>query len=301
MIKISAVGSVGLDTVTTPSGRREEILGGSVVHFAVSASFQTSVGLVGVVGDDFPTEHTDFLKSRNVDLEGLEIVPGKKTFRWEGSYLNDLNAADTHCTALNVFADFEPKLPDNYKNAPLLFLANIHPELQLHVIDEMPESCYRICDTMNLWINETREKLEEVLRKVNIIILNDGEAKMLTGEENLILAGKKMLDYGVEYCIIKKGEHGAKAFGKNNFFAVVPAYPIEVVVDPTGAGDSFAGGFVGYIAKTADTSQYAIRQALRWGTVMGSFNVADFSCDKFRSITSDDVKKRLEEFNEMIS
>ncbi len=300
MINITAVGSVGLDTVTTPSGKREEMLGGSVVHFAASASFQTSVGLVGVIGDDFPAVHTDFLKKRNVDLDGLEIIEGEKTFRWEGSYLNDLNAADTHCTDLNVFADFEPKLPENYKTAPILFLANIAPELQLHVIDEMPDSCYRICDTMNLWINITLEQLKEVVRKVHIIILNDGEVKMLTGEDNLILAGKKMLEYGVEYCVIKKGEHGAMAFGKNNFFAAVPAFPVEKVVDPTGAGDSFAGGFVGYIAKTADTSSQSICQALRWGTVMGSFNVADFSCDKFRSLTVEDIQERLEEFNEII-
>ena len=299
MIKITAVGSVGLDTVTTPFGKREEMLGGSVVHFAASASFQTSVGLVGVVGNDFPAVHTDFLKKRKIDIDGLEVVEGK-TFRWEGSYLNDLNAADTHCTELNVFADFAPKLPDNYKTAPYLFLANIAPELQLHVINEMPDVSYRICDTMNLWINISLEKLEEVIRKVHIIILNDGEAKMLTGEANLINAGRKMLEYGVEYCIIKKGEHGALAFGKNDFFAAVPAYPVDKVIDPTGAGDSFAGGFVGFLAKNDDTSPEAIRHALRWGTVMGAFNVTDFSCDKFHTITEDEVIDRVDDFYGMI-
>jgi len=299
-LKITAVGSVGLDTVTTPAGRRTDMLGGSVIHFAVSASFQAKVGIVGIVGDDFPHEHIAFLKKRGIDVAGLEIVPGGKTFRWAGSYLKDLNAADTHCTALNVFATFAPKLPAAYATAPVLFLANIHPGLQLHVIGKMSKKCYRICDTMNLWIRETPNELRKVFRKVHIAILNDGEARLFTGEQNLILAGRKMLDFGLEYCVIKKGEHGSMAFGRNGFFAAVPAYPVEHVVDPTGAGDSFAGGFAGFIAKTGDTSPAGIREALRFGAVMGSFNVADFSCDAFRRLTSSDVRHRVAQFEKMI-
>ena len=298
--EITAVGSVGLDNVTTPEGTRTEMLGGSVIHFAVSASFQTKIGVVGIVGDDFPDEHVSFLVERGIDCEGLEIVKGKKTFRWTGSYLKDLNAAETHCTALNVFADFEPEIPEDYKKAPILFLANIHPSLQLHVIDQMDDSCYRVCDTMNLWINETRDDLAEVFKRVHIVIVNEGEARMFTGESSLIKAGRHMMDYGIEYCIIKKGEHGALAFGRDTFFGAVPSYPIETVFDPTGAGDSFAGGFTGYLASRGDHSPETILEAMRWGTIMGSFNVSDFSCDSFRTITNKEIEHRLAEFEKMI-
>ena len=299
--KITAVGSVGLDTIITPAGKREELLGGSVVHFAVSASFLTKVGIVGVAGDDFPKVHIDFLKKINVDVDGLELVPNGKTFRWTGSYLEDFNSAKTHCTELNVFADFQPEIPENYKNAPVVFLANIAPALQLHVLDQMSDSSYKICDTMNLWIDNTKDELAKVFEKVDIAILNDGEARSFTGIDNLIKAGKKMLDFGMDYCIIKKGEHGAMAFGKNNFFAATPAFPVEEVIDPTGAGDSFAGGFVGHIAETGNHNPDTIKNAIKLGTVMGSFNVADFSCDKFRNITKEDVNARLVEFKKMIS
>ena len=297
--KITAVGSVGLDTIITPSGKREDVLGGSVVHFAVSASFLSKVGIVGIAGDDFPTEHIEFLKERNIDIEGLELVPDGKTFRWTGSYLDDFNSAKTHCTALNVFADFQPEIPEDYKSAPIVFLANIAPALQLHVLEQMSEATYSICDTMNLWIDNTKDELAEVFKKVDIAILNDGEARSFTGIDNLIKAGKKMLEFGMDYCIIKKGEHGALAFGKNDFFAATPAYPVEEVIDPTGAGDSFAGGFVGHIAEEGNHKPDTIKQAIKQGTVMGSFNVADFSCDKFRNITNEDVKARLSEFEKM--
>lgn len=298
---IVVVGSVGLDTVTTPAGTRAEMLGGSAVHFAVSASFQARVGIVGVVGDDFPRAHLDFLTQRGIDLQGLEIVPHAKTFRWTGSYLNDINSAETHCTALNVFADFKPTLPAAYRSAPMLFLANIAPRLQLDVIDQMPTSCFRICDTMNLWINQTRSELEQVLRRVHILILNDGEARMLTNTSNLIAAGKTLLSYGVQYCVIKKGEHGAMVFGHDGFFVALPAYPVEHVVDPTGAGDSFAGGFVGYLSACPSRDRFAIRAALRRGIVMGSFNVEDFSCDRLRCLTPHDIELRLAAFNAMVA
>lgn len=299
--KIVVVGSVALDTVTTPAGTREEMLGGSAVHFAVSASFQTRVGLVGIVGDDFAREHVTFLTSRGIDVRGLEIVKGAKTFRWTGSYVKDLNAAETHCTALNVFANFKPTLPPDYTRAPMLFLANIAPALQLHVIEQMPVSCYRICDTMNLWINQTRDELAEVFRRVQIIIMNDGEARLFTGEKSLITAGRKMLAFGVDYCVIKKGEHGAMVFGQDGFFAALPAYPVEQVVDPTGAGDTFAGGFAGYLSACGAHDHAAVRAALRRGIVMGSFNVADFSCDRLRTLTTAEIEQRLAEFNAMIA
>ncbi|MCX7846816.1 MAG: PfkB family carbohydrate kinase [bacterium] len=298
--RVVVVGSVALDTVTTPAGTRAEMLGGSAVHFAVSASFFTRVGLVGVVGDDFPREHLAFLAARNIDLRGLDIVRGAKTFRWTGSYLRDLNAADTHCTALNVFADFSPQLPAAYRQAPVLFLANIAPALQMHVLEQMSPSCYRICDTMNLWITQNRTDVEEVFRRVHIAILNDGEARMFTGKHNLIAAGRAILAYGVEYCVIKKGEHGAMIFGQDGFFVALPAYPVEDVVDPTGAGDSFAGGFVGYLSACAAHDQMTIRAALRHGIVMGSFNVADFSCDRFRTLTVREIEQRLADYNAKI-
>ncbi|RLD11106.1 MAG: sugar kinase [Chlamydiae bacterium] len=298
--KITAVGSVGLDTIITPSGKREELLGGSVVHFAVSASFLTKVGIVGVAGADFPEEHILFMKDRKIDLEGLELVENGKTFRWTGSYLEDFNMAKTHCTDLNVFADFQPEIPDDYKTSPIVFLANIAPALQLHVIDQMNETSYRICDTMNLWIDNTREELCKVFEAVNIAIMNDGEVRSFTGIDNLIKAGRRMLEYGMDYCVVKKGEHGAMAFGKNNFFTAVPAYPVDEVIDPTGAGDSFAGGFVGYIAEKGDHKPETIKKALRWGSVMGSFNVTDFSCDRFRDTKPEEIKARLVEFENMI-
>ena len=298
--KITAVGSVGLDTIITPTGKREELLGGSVVHFAVSASFLTKVGLVGIAGDDFSEEHITFMQERNIDLEGLELIENGKTFRWTGSYLDDFNMAKTHRTDLNVFADFQPEIPDDYKSSPIVFLANIAPALQLHVIDQMDESSYRICDTMNLWIDITRDELGKVFEKVDIAIMNDGEARSFTGIDNLIKAGKKMLEYGMDYCVIKKGEHGAMAFGKNNFFTAVPAFPVEEVIDPTGAGDSFAGGFVGYIAEAGNHDHETIKEALRWGSVMGSFNVSDFSCDRFRKTGIEEINARVADFESMI-
>ncbi len=299
--KIVVVGSVALDTVTTPAGAREEMLGGSAVHFAVSASFQTRVGLVGIVGDDFPAEHRALLEARGVDLQGLEVVKGQQTFRWAGSYVKDLNAAETHCTALNVFADFKPELPRAYTQAPMLFLANIAPGLQLHVISQMRPDCYRICDTMNLWITHARDELAEVFRRVHIAILNDGEARMFTGEKNLIAAGQSMLKFGLEYCVIKKGEHGAMVFGREGFFAALPAYPVAHVVDPTGAGDTFAGGFAGYLSNCGAHDHAAIRAALRRGIVMGSFNVADFSCDRLRTLSAAEIEQRLAEYAALLA
>lgn len=291
---ITAVGSMALDTVTTHYGTHENCLGGSAVYFSMSASFQAKVGLIGVVGDDFPKEHTELLREHGIDLEGLEVVKGAKTFRWSGSYLNDVNAADTHCTMLNVFATFEPKIPENYKKAKTLFLANILPSLQMKVIEQMPDS-YKVCDTMNFYINSARDELEKVFEKVNVIVMNDGEARMFTDCPNLIAAGKKIMErFSPEYLLLKKGEHGSLVFGRNGFMKAVPAYPTERVIDPTGAGDSFAGGVLGFIARNGRLNDENVTEAVRYGTAMGSFLVTAFSIDAFRHLTLEKIEERVE-------
>lgn len=292
---ITAVGSIALDTVTTHYGTHENCLGGSAVYFSISASFQAKVGLIGVAGDDFPKTHIELLRSRGIDLDGLEIVKGAKTFRWAGSYMNDVNAADTHCTMLNVFATFDPKIPENYKKAPNLFLANILPSLQLKVIDEMEPGCYKVCDTMNFYINAARDELEKVFREVNVIVMNDGEARMFTDCQNLITAGKTIMNrFNPEYLLLKKGEHGSLVFGREGFIKAVPAFPTEKVVDPTGAGDSFAGGVMGFIARNGRLTNENITEAVRYGTAMGSFLVTAFSIDAFRDLSLNKIEERVE-------
>ena len=292
---ITAVGSVALDTVTTHYGTHENCLGGSAVYFSISASFQAKVGLIGVAGDDFPKTHIELLRSRGIDLDGLEIVKDAKTFRWSGSYMNDVNAADTHCTMLNVFATFDPKIPENYKKAPNLFLANILPSLQLKVIDKMAPGCYKVCDTMNFYINAARDELEKVFREVNVIVMNDGEARMFTDCQNLITAGKTIMNrFNPEYLLLKKGEHGSLIFGREGFVKAVPAFPTEKVVDPTGAGDSFAGGVMGFIARNGRLTNENVTEAVRYGTAMGSFLVTAFSVDAFRDLTLQKIEERVE-------
>lgn len=292
---ITAVGSVALDTVTTHYGTHENCLGGSAVYFSISASFQAKVGLIGVAGDDFPKTHIELLRSRGIDLDGLEIVKDAKTFRWSGSYMNDVNAADTHCTMLNVFATFDPKIPENYKKAPNLFLANILPSLQLKVIDKMDPGCYKVCDTMNFYINAARDELEKVFREVNVIVMNDGEARMFTDCQNLITAGKTIMNrFNPEYLLLKKGEHGSLIFGREGFVKAVPAFPTEKVVDPTGAGDSFAGGVMGFIARNGRLTNENVTEAVRYGTAMGSFLVTAFSVDAFRDLTLQKIEERVE-------
>ncbi|MBR5946027.1 sugar kinase [bacterium] len=292
---ITAVGSMALDTVTTRFGTHKDCLGGSVVYFSMSASFQAKVGLIGVVGDDFPKEHTELLTAHGIDLEGLEVIKGAKTFRWTGSYLNDVNAADTHCTMLNVFATFEPKIPENYKKAETLFLANILPSLQLKVMEEIGPSCYKVCDTMNFYINSARDELEKVFEKADVIFMNDGEARMFTDCPNLITAGRKVMErFSPEYLLLKKGEHGSLIFGRNGFIKAVPAFPTEKVVDPTGAGDSFAGGVLGFIARNGRLNDDNVTEAVRYGTAMGSFLVTAFSIDAFRDLTLAKIEERVE-------
>jgi len=299
-MSILVVGSVGLDSVETPAGKVASALGGSAIYFSTAASFFCNpIRLVAVIGDDFPQEHLHFLQNRGVDLEGLERIEGEKTFRWGGDYTRDLNSAVTLFTDLNVYGEFDPKLPDTYQNTPYVFLANINPELQLNVLQQTTAPKLIVCDTMNLWINISRDALMQTLEAVNILILNDGEARLLTGENNLIRAGKKVLTYGPDRVIIKKGEHGAITLTDSTFFSA-PAYPLEEVFDPTGAGDSFAGGFLGYLASVGDTTEESIRKAIIYGTVIASFNVEDFSLNRQQRLTRPEIDRRYRQLQETV-
>ena len=299
-MSILVVGSVALDSVETPFGKIEHALGGSATYFSIAASFfYHDIYLVGVVGTDFPKKHVDFLVSRGIDLDGLEQIEGGKTFRWGGSYVGDLNAAETHFTDLNVFSDFQPKLPESYKNSPYVFLANINPELQINVLKQMTNPKLVVCDTMNLWIDISRPMLLETLRKVDILILNDAEARQLTGENNLTRAGRKILTFGPTRVIIKKGEHGAISLTESTFFSA-PAYPLTAVVDPTGAGDSFAGGFMGSLVTLNSLSEQDIRRSIINGTVIASFNVEDFSLDRQRTLTPKEIDERFHQLEEIV-
>ena len=292
------VGSMALDSVRTPLGEAKDALGGAADYSSVAASFFAPVRLVGVVGDDFPREHLDYLTSRGIDLAGVEIVPGGRTFRWAGYYDFDLNIAHTLDTQLNVFADFQPKLPDAYRRAQYVFLANIDPELQLQVLSQVENPALTVCDTMNFWIEGKPDALKEVLRRVDIAFMNDAEARQLTGKLSIIKAAKALQDLGPKTVIIKKGEHGALLFHGGQHFAA-PSYPLEDIADPTGAGDSFAGGFIGYVASRGDTSMATLRKAVVYGSVLASYNVEDFSLNRMRRLTDADIAARYRAFQEI--
>ncbi|UFS71269.1 PfkB family carbohydrate kinase [Geomonas sp. RF6] len=296
-MSILVVGSVALDSVETPFGKRERVLGGSATYFATSASFFTDVNLVAVVGEDFPQEHVDFLRSRDIDLTGLSRVPGE-TFHWKGYYGYDLNEAQTLETHLNVFQHFKPRIPPQYADAEYLILANIDPELQLEVLKQVKRPKLVACDTMNFWISSKPEALKEVISRVDIFIINESEARQLSGEVNLVRAARAILAMGVKNLVVKRGEYGVLMFNGSSLFAA-PAYPLEEVFDPTGAGDTFAGGFMGYLANIGDTSEEAIRQAIIFGSVMASFNVEAFSLDRLRTLTYPDIEARYRDFKRM--
>lgn len=297
-MSIVVVGSIALDSIQTPSGERREALGGSATYFSYAASFFTKVKLVGVVGRDFSAAHIDLLKSRGVDLEGLKTVEGE-TFRWSGRYEGNMNEAKTLDTRLNVFETFHPALPAGYRNADAVFLANIDPDLQLNVLTQVQKPKLVVADTMNLWIATKKERLMELCRRVHILILNDGEARQLSGLPGLIKAGREIQRWGPRYVVIKKGEHGSLLFSKNKIYAA-PAFPVEDVKDPTGAGDTFAGGFVGYLNKRGNTlTDRLVHQALFYGAVMASFNVEDFSLDRLKTVRPADVRQRLKQLQEM--
>ncbi len=300
MMGVLVVGTVTLDTVETPQKRVEDVLGGSGTYAAVAASFfGNPVRLIGVVGADFPDAYADFLQTRSIDLEGLTRIENGKTFRWGGRYAEDFNVRDTLFTELNVVTDFHPVLPDTYKETPYLFLANDPPQLQLSIIEQISNPTLIVCDTMDFWIHEEREALEKTIERVDILILNDSEAKLLTGESNLLNAARAILRKGPHRVIIKKGEHGAISVTESFFFSA-PAYPLTQVVDPTGAGDSFAGGFMGYLASVDDVSESSIRKAMMYGTVIASFNIEDFSINRQKSVQFDEIEARYRELQDAV-
>ncbi len=296
-MSLLVVGSMALDTVKTPFGEIKEGLGGSATFFSVAASFFTDVKLVAIVGEDFPKEHLNFLTERGIDLEGLTHSFGK-TFRWQGEYTDQMNEAKTLKTDLNVFETFHPKLPVSYQNIPYLFLANIEPGLQMDVLQQVKSAKLTACDTMNFWIESSRERLKNTLANVDLAIINEGEARALSSERNLMKAAKTILAMGPERLIIKRGEYGAMMFTKNSVFAV-PAYPLETVSDPTGAGDSFAGGLMGYLASKDSLDDNTFRQAVLYGSVMASFSVEAFSLDRMRTLTEDEINVRYTAFQEL--
>ncbi len=293
---LAVVGSVALDTVETPWGKVEDCLGGAATYFSFAASLYTRVGMIGVVGEDFPSAHVEALKRRGVNVEGLEIVPGK-TFRWSGRYHQDVNRRDTLDTQLNVFESFRPKLPDSARNAPYLFLANIHPSLQLDVLNQSRAEFVGL-DTMDLWIRTTRDVLEQVLRRVHVLIINDAEARQLTHEDHLLKAARAVCALGPKTVVIKKGEHGCMLVQGDRVF-LLPAYPIEQVVDPTGAGDSFAGGFMGFLARKGNTDFATICHAAVYGTVTASFTCESFGPERLAQINIHDVEMRYQQLRKM--
>ena len=299
MADLLVVGSVALDTVETPFGKAQEVLGGSATYFSYAASFLTGVRLVATVGQDFPQDHIKLLRDRGVDVRGLHVATGK-TFRWTGEYGYDLNEAKTLDTQLNVFAEFRPELDDTQSHTPYVFLANIDPELQLGVLEQMRVRPRLVAlDTMNFWIKGKREALGRLLRKVDVITINDAEARQLAGEPNLIKAARKIATLGPRTVVVKRGEYGALLFNDDAFF-VVPAYPQESVFDPTGAGDTFAGGFMGYLAFRDRTDAASVRRAMVYGSVMASFTVEDFSLNRLLRLDTRDIDRRYKEFEDLI-
>ena len=295
-MSILVVGSVAFDSVETPFGKVENVLGGSATYFATSASFFTDVDLVAVVGEDFPDEHVDFLKSRNIDLRGLTRSSGK-TFHWKGKYGYDLNEAHTLETHLNVFETFRPQIPPEYSDAQYLILANIDPDLQLEVLNQVKNPRVVACDTMNFWISSKPASVKKVIERADFLIINESEARQLSDESNLVRAARKIIGMGAKTLIIKRGEYGVLMFRSSVFAA--PAYPLEEVFDPTGAGDTFAGGFMGYLSSTGDLSDDGIRKAIVFGSVMASFNVEDFSLNRLKRLEYQEIEERFRSFKNL--
>jgi sugar/nucleoside kinase (ribokinase family) len=291
------VGSVALDSLETPFGVREDVLGGSATYFSTAASFFAPVRVVAVVGEDFPEAHVEFLRGRGVDLAGLERRPGR-TFRWAGRYEFDLNQAHTLDTQLNVFADFRPELPEGFRDSSHVFLGNIDPELQLRVLDQVRAPRIVAADTMNFWIASRRAALLEVLRRVDLLFVNDAEARQLAGEHNIVKAARAILSLGPSAVVVKRGEYGALFFAGSDVFAS-SAYPLAELFDPTGAGDSFAGGFMGYLARSGSLEPSAMRRAMVVGSVLASFAVERFSLDRLRDLEPGEIRARYSEFRRL--
>jgi sugar/nucleoside kinase (ribokinase family) len=301
-MSILAVGSVAFDTISSPSGKAEHVLGGALTYFALAASYFTKVRLVAVVGDDFGPEYEDILRGRGIDTGGIEHAKGK-TFSWGGHYLENLNEAKTDFTHLNVFEHFQPRIPPEYHDSQFLFLANIHPSLQAQVRRQMNRVQLTGGDTMNYWINRTPQELSETLRLINILLINDTETKMLANDASLPRAARKVLTMGPQVLVVKHGEYGATVFFREGTFGThpfrAPALPIEEVKDPTGAGDSFAGGFMGYIASQEQLNREVLKRALFYGGVMGSFAVERFGTERLQSLTREEIEARFQIFREL--
>src|SRR3954447_5938216 len=290
-MSLLVTGSIGIDTVETPFGKRDDVIGGSAIYFSYAASFFTPVRLVGVVGEDCPKSLLNVFENRDVDTGGLEMRKGSKTFRWQGSYLKDLNEAVTVKVDLNVLAERAPKIPANFLDSKYVFLANTHPVLQQEMAGTLKSAKLIVADTMNLWIQTERPELCKLLSRIHGLVLNDGEARLLTEKKNLIDAARDVLKMGPKFVVIKKGEHGCMMCTQNDTF-VLPAFPAEKVVDPTGAGDSFAGGMMGYLATQASFSPATIKRALAFGTVVASFTIEDFSLGGLQNTTRDQIDER---------
>ena len=297
MIDVLIIGTIGYDTVETPFGKRDRVLGGSASYASVAASFFSKPGIVAIVGDDFEEQHKQLLVSRNISLHGLKQIAGK-TFAWGGKYEYDMNEAKTAFTDLNTLLQFDAHVPEEYRNAKFVFLANTDPVLQLKVIEQLKEPEFIVMDTMNFWIQTKKDDLLKVIAKVDVLLLNDGEARMLFNTVNLLQAAQQALQLGPKYVIIKKGEHGALLFSEGKHFNA-PGYPLEVIKDPTGCGDCFAGGFVGYIARHKKVDEGLLRKAIVYGSVVASFNAEDFSLDRISRLTSNEIEKRFSEMREI--
>jgi sugar/nucleoside kinase (ribokinase family) len=299
-MSLLVTGSIGIDTVETPHGRREDVIGGSAIYFSYAASFFSPVRLVGVVGDDCPRKLLHVFENRDVDTSGLEIRNGSKTFRWHGSYVQDMNQAVTVEVDLNVLAERSPRIPHNFLDSRYVFLANTHPVLQQEMLASLKSPRLIVADTMNLWIQTEQPELRKLLTKIHGLVLNDGEARLLTEEQNLIAAAKQVLKLGPKFVVIKKGEHGCLMVSERGEF-VLPAYPAQRVIDPTGAGDSFAGGMMGYLATQGTFSPATLKRALAYGTVVASFTIADFSLAGLQAADREQIDDRWHDFKQAMS
>ncbi len=300
MSKLLIVGTVAFDAIETPFGKTDKILGGAATYIGLSAShFNIESAIVSVIGEDFPQEYLDLLTDRKIDVSGIEVVPGGKTFFWSGRYHNDLNSRDTLDTQLNVLADFNPIVPENFKNAEVVMLGNLHPNIQISVLDQMTSKPKLVVlDTMNFWMDCALSELTEVIKRVDVITINDEEARQLSGEYSLVKAAQLIHEMGPKYVVIKKGEHGAMLFNNDQIF-YAPALPLKEVFDPTGAGDTFAGGFSGYLAQTNDISFENMKNAIVYGSNLASFCVEKFGTERMENLQRNEVNKRLQEFKQL--
>ena len=298
-IKLVIVGSIGIDSIETPNAKEKNILGGSASYACVAASFFSNIGMIGVIGSDFPNSFKKLWKNMDINLDGLQIQEGK-TFRWSGKYEENMDNRETISPELNVFENFQPSIPNSYKNVPYLFLGNIHPKLQLDVLNKMNSPKFVLIDTMDLWINTAKKELEEVISKSNMLTLNESEARLYTNKNDLICAAKQLLKIGPDYVLIKKGINGAILYSKDSIF-LLHAYPVGTCCDPTGAGDSFAGGLMGFLSKYDTINEKTIREAMAYGTITASFGIEEFSLNKFQKISKKDIDNRFSKFLKMFA